>query len=90
MNIIAKLVGFITGGIAKSVCYIIGAILGITFLYFIIFSFSLIMQAVNNVVAYIGSYFNITFGEFMITIIALILLATIIDAIRGAQRKPKK
>jgi hypothetical protein len=89
MKIIAKLIGSITGGLAKSICYIIGAILGITFLYFIIFSFSLIMQAVNNVGVYVGLYLNITFGEFMTAIIALILLATLIDAIRGARRKPK-
>ena len=90
MKTLAKLIGFIIGGLGKSVCYIIGAILGVSFIYLIIFSFSVIMQAVHNVGTYIGSYLNITFGEFMTAIFIFLLLATILDAIREIPRKRNK
>jgi len=90
VKILSKLIGHIIEGLGKSVCYIIGGILGISFIYLIIFSFSVLMQAVNNVGTCIGSYLNITFGEFMTAIFILMLLATILDAIHEIPRRRKK
>lgn len=90
MKFLAKLIGYIIGGLGKSVCYIVGGILGISFIYLIIFSFSFIMQAVNNVGTYIGSYLHITFGEFVTAIFILILLASILAAMRERPRRRKK